>query len=38
MLELTEAFQHGSPVMEDLSIVPTQEAFENGRPVLHMHM
>ena len=28
----TEAFQHGSPVTEDLGIIPTREAFENGTP------
>ena len=28
----TKAFQHGSPVTEYLGIIPTPEAFENGRP------
>ena len=32
----TKEFQHGSPVTEDLGIIPTQEAFQNGRPVLGM--
>ena len=29
----TEAFHHKSPMKECLSIIPSREAFENGRPV-----
>ena len=28
----TEAFHHESPMTECLGIIPSREAFENGRP------